>query len=466
MGTSLRVHGLKILVKEFAKAVHLKGGKVVFVNQTKPPESTWGDFIDYWVEWDCDDWVLDLKQRRKDLWLPQGSQVEIHRKDSTSDVKMERTSKTPRTQGLRPQAVRDDKMNGIYHTFKILDSLRQFEDSSGRISTRPIYWEKPVKVSIAPVTKAELSKDVRKSLPAARKTSRPANSKKRKSCPSSLPIDKSTEKALDEVWKDLRKKAPSLGSERPETGKILVRDLLCNRGFPIHNLFMHYRRSFPDQSANRFPELNGLSLLTHPPFGTNISIHTPKKVEKLVFKTKPISHSYGTRSSARVSERSAELTPSDPLPASTVDIDPSHSFVPAVPLDMNTTIVADLDFDDTFPHTSLPAAISRRETAVIMDDITVKSSPRMPGESNTIVVDDIPSPRASNEDTIVVITSPSIDEKPPSPLTGDPMTPIERRIKRMGSIGAILSSPEDGSSSDASAATEYFDAVEDTAPCG
>ncbi|KAH9213266.1 DHS-like NAD/FAD-binding domain-containing protein, partial [Leptodontidium sp. 2 PMI_412] len=69
MGTSLKVHGLKIMVKEFAKAVHSKGGKVVFVNNTKPSESTWGDVIDYWVQWDCDQWVLDLKDRREDLWL-------------------------------------------------------------------------------------------------------------------------------------------------------------------------------------------------------------------------------------------------------------------------------------------------------------------------------------------------------------------------------------------------------------
>lgn len=63
LGTSLRVHGLKVIVREFAKSVHNRGGKVVFVNLTKPSESVWADVLDYWVEWDCDAWVEDLKTR-------------------------------------------------------------------------------------------------------------------------------------------------------------------------------------------------------------------------------------------------------------------------------------------------------------------------------------------------------------------------------------------------------------------
>jgi NAD-dependent SIR2 family protein deacetylase len=49
LGTSLKVHGLKVIVREFAKAVHSKGGKVVFVNFTMVPQSVWGDIIDYWI---------------------------------------------------------------------------------------------------------------------------------------------------------------------------------------------------------------------------------------------------------------------------------------------------------------------------------------------------------------------------------------------------------------------------------
>lgn len=75
LGTSLKVHGLKILVKEFAKAVHGKKGpkrKVIFVNLSKPPSSIWNDVIDYWVEMDCDEWVRDLRVRRPDIWQSQG----------------------------------------------------------------------------------------------------------------------------------------------------------------------------------------------------------------------------------------------------------------------------------------------------------------------------------------------------------------------------------------------------------
>jgi NAD-dependent SIR2 family protein deacetylase len=75
MGTSLKVYGLQKIVREFAKAIHsLKNGKgkVIFINRTRPAESTWDNTIDYFVSADCDEWVADLKQRRSDIWLRQG----------------------------------------------------------------------------------------------------------------------------------------------------------------------------------------------------------------------------------------------------------------------------------------------------------------------------------------------------------------------------------------------------------
>ncbi|KAJ4481727.1 DHS-like NAD/FAD-binding domain-containing protein [Lentinula edodes] len=81
MGTSLKVHGLKKLVKEFARVVHnqksssiplssssspLKvrkassakafAGKVIFVNKT-PPGAEWADVIDYHVSGETDKWT-------------------------------------------------------------------------------------------------------------------------------------------------------------------------------------------------------------------------------------------------------------------------------------------------------------------------------------------------------------------------------------------------------------------------
>ena len=71
LGTSLHVHGLKTMVKEFAKAVHAKAGgkgKVIFVNLTKPSKSVWKDVLDYWVSMDCDAWVHSMRKHRPDIF--------------------------------------------------------------------------------------------------------------------------------------------------------------------------------------------------------------------------------------------------------------------------------------------------------------------------------------------------------------------------------------------------------------
>ncbi|KAJ6503315.1 DHS-like NAD/FAD-binding domain-containing protein [Mycena vitilis] len=82
MGTSLKVHGLKKLVKEFAKTVHSLApsspskakkwsGKVVFVNRT-PPGAEWAGIIDYHVAGETDAWVgkviEDWKKMRPSDW--------------------------------------------------------------------------------------------------------------------------------------------------------------------------------------------------------------------------------------------------------------------------------------------------------------------------------------------------------------------------------------------------------------
>ncbi|THH23088.1 hypothetical protein EUX98_g8094 [Antrodiella citrinella] len=88
MGTSLKVHGLKKLVKDFAKAVHeaapvgtssitpspfvsvAKGGgkhwagKVIFVNKTAPG-SEWDGIIDYHVAGETDRWVEKVVEEWK-----------------------------------------------------------------------------------------------------------------------------------------------------------------------------------------------------------------------------------------------------------------------------------------------------------------------------------------------------------------------------------------------------------------
>ena len=72
MGTSLKVHGLRKLVRDFAKAVHASAppdlsakksmaGKVIFVNKT-PPGSEWNGIIDYHIEGETDAWAHKVEE--------------------------------------------------------------------------------------------------------------------------------------------------------------------------------------------------------------------------------------------------------------------------------------------------------------------------------------------------------------------------------------------------------------------
>ena len=73
MGTSLKVHGLRKLVKDFAKAVHASApsdpqstkknwmGKVIFVNKTAPG-SEWNGVIDYHIEGETDEWAHKVEE--------------------------------------------------------------------------------------------------------------------------------------------------------------------------------------------------------------------------------------------------------------------------------------------------------------------------------------------------------------------------------------------------------------------
>jgi len=71
VGTSLKVFGIKKLVRDFAKIVHANKGSVILINKVPLPASEWNGVIDYWVESDCDEWVHDLKTRIPDLWMKQ-----------------------------------------------------------------------------------------------------------------------------------------------------------------------------------------------------------------------------------------------------------------------------------------------------------------------------------------------------------------------------------------------------------
>lgn len=104
MGTSLKVHGLQRIVREFAKKIHDRKdgkGRVIFVNRTKPAESVWENVIDSYVAMDCDDWVHDLRRRREDLFLRQG---ELSLKVTKPMAKKRKSEEIPSTPSKRAKS--------------------------------------------------------------------------------------------------------------------------------------------------------------------------------------------------------------------------------------------------------------------------------------------------------------------------------------------------------------------------
>lgn len=304
IGTSLRVHGLKVMIREFAKSVHSRGGKVVFVNRTKPPESTWGDVIDYWVEWDCDAWVLDLKRRRRDIWLPQG----VTPSEESKKKEIKEATIRPPASTQRPQCLRDDKMNAIFITFKILDQLRPILDEQNKTASRPIYWKPfsrrstlpPAAPSPPEPVKKPISKAPRKSLPTSKPLLEPATaksiqSKKRKSEPASLQLKENQVIIVSEAWDNLRKKFPNLPKLPPELRQ------------PLSLFESNKKPSYltPFQPSNHYPNVGGgsswplekMNLATHPPSGPPIAGLVPKAEVK----RPPPTHSYGTRARGKPS---------------------------------------------------------------------------------------------------------------------------------------------------------------------
>lgn len=80
LGIRLRIKGVKDMVKEFARSVYEKDKLVVYVNLIASKAKEWDGIIDYWVEWDCDSWVKDLKMRN-----PEWSLLVSRRKDFRKD---------------------------------------------------------------------------------------------------------------------------------------------------------------------------------------------------------------------------------------------------------------------------------------------------------------------------------------------------------------------------------------------
>ncbi|KAI2464274.1 DHS-like NAD/FAD-binding domain-containing protein [Annulohypoxylon bovei var. microspora] len=213
LGTSLRVHGLKVMVKEFAKAVHNKGGKVIFINLTKPSESAWGDILDYWIEWDCDAWVDDLKNRKPHLWLSPDEilESEKQRREALAEKKENLSKKResiaerkrwslgekrrhtieldkPRPPPKNPSSMRNDYQCGAYVVWEIFQTLarignRPFDNLGYNPPQQPPPAAPPPILNLAPTPRPRpaiiRARKARKSAPAALVTSTNSEMKSR-----------------------------------------------------------------------------------------------------------------------------------------------------------------------------------------------------------------------------------------------------------------------------------------------
>lgn len=105
-GTSLRVHGLKRLVKLLAQTVHANGGIAVLVNKSNVSMSEWGTVFDYHVQTGVDEWVQDLRARVPNFFEKQSKiKVERKRRPQAGAVLAKRTKSDPYADKLNQDAL-------------------------------------------------------------------------------------------------------------------------------------------------------------------------------------------------------------------------------------------------------------------------------------------------------------------------------------------------------------------------
>lgn len=105
MGTSLRVDGVKRVVRQISKQVHERGGVVLLVNKTSIGDSSWNGVIDYQIKCDCDHWVSYLELQMPDFFKTQ-KQI-----DEVRQLKREASD-------LKKKALEDQKKNGLLASMK------------------------------------------------------------------------------------------------------------------------------------------------------------------------------------------------------------------------------------------------------------------------------------------------------------------------------------------------------------
>lgn len=112
MGTSLKVDGVKRLVRQISSHVHERGGLVLLINKTTIGDSNWHGIIDYQIQDDCDNWVQYLEdaipnffksQRQVDRERALKREASELRKKKVSASKKAKEAKTINTPPTTPE---------------------------------------------------------------------------------------------------------------------------------------------------------------------------------------------------------------------------------------------------------------------------------------------------------------------------------------------------------------------------
>lgn len=114
MGTSLKVDGVKKLVRSLSSSIHAKGGKIVFINKTPLSLSSWGGVIDYQILSDCDEFVKSVKREIPDLFLTQ-EQLDSKKLNTPAKSSKQATVMTPPT---TPTKIKSSSSSLIYQIKK------------------------------------------------------------------------------------------------------------------------------------------------------------------------------------------------------------------------------------------------------------------------------------------------------------------------------------------------------------
>ncbi|CAG8664550.1 42500_t:CDS:2 [Gigaspora margarita] len=96
MGTSLRILGVKSLIKNFARAIHGHGGFVILVNATDVVTKEWNGIIDYQIEGTCDEWVKLVGTELSNVKTARLSKRKLAETNNKSQIGKKRKERTLR----------------------------------------------------------------------------------------------------------------------------------------------------------------------------------------------------------------------------------------------------------------------------------------------------------------------------------------------------------------------------------